>query len=88
MEGLQAQENWTGYFGVQERVVKILQSLGIVEQAMHRVEVTHKMEDQTKAEIEAMVELERKKQRRQEEMDRSHRITVEPVPQLQFEKDV
>lgn len=88
MEGLQNSGDWKGYFGVQEKLVKILQSLGIVEQAIHRVEVTHKMEDTTKSEIEAMLELERKKQRRLDEIAKSNGVTLDAVPKLEFEDEL
>jgi hypothetical protein len=87
MSGLQSQENWTGYFAVQEKVVKILQSLGIVDQAIHRVEVTHVV-DNTKSEIDAMLELERKQRKRQEEIEQARRVVVDAVPQLEFEREV
>jgi hypothetical protein len=87
MEGLRQEGDWKGYFGVQKDVVKILQSLGIVDQAIHRVEVTHKMEDNTQAEIEAMLELERKKDRRKIEISAATTATLDAVPQLEFERE-
>lgn len=87
MAALQAEGDWKGYFAIQEKQVKILQSLGIVEQAIHRVEVTHKMEDNTKAEIEAMLELERKQQRRRIEISQAGADATDEVPQLDFEKE-
>lgn len=87
MEGLRQEGDWKGYFGVQKDVVKILQSLGIVDQAIHRVEVTHKMEDTTQAEIEAMLELERKQNRRRIEISAANAETTDAVPQLYFEKE-
>ena len=68
-------------------MVKILQSLGIVDQAIHRVEVTHKLEDNKQAEIQAMLELEQKKNRRRIEIEKSNTETIDPVPQLLFEKE-
>lgn len=87
MEGLHRNGDWKAYFGVQKDVVKILQSLGIVDQAIHRVEVTHKLEDNTKAEIDAMLELERKQQRRLDEIARSQGIQMDAVPKLEFEEE-
>jgi hypothetical protein len=87
MEGLKADGDWKGYFAVQRDVVKVLQSLGIVDQAIHRVEVTHKIEDNRQAEIEAMLELERKKAKRKLEITVADGTTLDPVPQLEFEKE-
>lgn len=87
MEGLRAKGDWKGYFGIEKEKVRILQSLGIVDQAIHRVEVTHKVEDNTRAEIEAMLELERKMQRRKIEIDTSGAAKVDAVPQLEFERE-
>jgi hypothetical protein len=87
MEGLKAAGDWKGYFGVQRDVVKVLQSLGIVDQAIHRVEVTHKIEDNRQAEIDAILEIERKKQRRRIEIETASGATLDAVPQLEFEKE-
>ena len=87
MAGLLEQGDYKGFFDVQQRFVKILQSLGIVDQAIHRVEVTHKHEDGTKAEIDAMIELEKKKQRRVQEIAMANGQQVDEVPTLEFEKE-
>lgn len=87
MEGLKAAGDWKGYFAVQRDVVKVLQSLGIVDQAIHRVEVTHKIEDNRQAEIDAILEIERKKQRRRIEIETASGATLDAVPQLEFEKE-
>lgn len=87
MEGLKAAGDWKGYFAVQRDVVKVLQSLGIVDQAIHRVEVTHKIEDNRQAEIDAILEIERKKQKRRIEIETASGATIDAVPQLEFEKE-
>lgn len=87
MEGLLEKKDFKGYFSIQKDVVGILQSLGIVDQAIHRVEVTHKIGDDAKAEIEAMLELERKQQRRLAEIRDADFELVDAVPQLDFEKE-
>lgn len=87
MEGCAKADDWKGYFGIQKDMVKILQSLGIVDQAIHRVEVTHKIEDNTKAEIDAMLELERKRQRRMDEIAQAQGVQLDQVPQLEFENE-
>lgn len=87
MEGLKAEGDWKGYFAVQRDVVKVLQSLGIVDQAIHRVEVTHKIEDNRQAEIDAILEIERKKQRRRIEIETATGAKLDEVPVLEFEKE-
>lgn len=70
------------YWRIQKEMVACLQSLGIVERAIHRVEVTHRLGDDQKAEIERMLELESKKLIRREEI-RKLTVTVEkpePLP--------
>lgn len=49
------------FWNVHRDYLKALQSIGIVDSAIHRVEVTHKMDDTTKQEIDALVKLEAKK---------------------------
>jgi hypothetical protein len=87
MEGLLEKGDFKGYFGIQKDVVGILQSLGIIDQAIHRVEVTHRMGDNERAEIEAMLEVERKKERRLEEIKRVEITVTDTLPdKLPFEK--
>lgn len=86
MEGLLAKEDYKGFFSIQEKVVAILQSLGIVDQAIHRVEVTHKLGDNTAAEIDAMLEIERKRRVRVEEIKQAEAVVHDTVPQLDFER--
>jgi|ERR671922_1163007 hypothetical protein len=85
MSGLQKQEKWKEFWTIQKDMVGVLQSLGIVEQAIHRVEITHKTEDGNamKAEIDAMIELEKKKLARIEEIQRAQQVSLDSVPQLQ-----
>lgn len=87
MEGLHQQGDWKGFFGVQKDVVKIFQGMGIIDQAIHRVEVTHKMEDNTQIEIKAMVDLEKKKQRRLDEIAQAQGQNLDAVPALELENE-
>lgn len=68
------------YWRIAKEVVGLLQSLGIVDRAIHRVEVTHKHEDEKKSEIEALVALEEKKRRRLEEIKQADAEVVESLP--------
>jgi len=49
------------YWRIEKERIAMLQSLGIVDRAIHKVEVQHSFNDQTKVEINALLELERKK---------------------------
>lgn len=47
-------------WAIEKQFVEILQSIGVVERAIHRTEVTHKIDDQQMAEIEAIAALRNK----------------------------
>lgn len=53
--------NGRAVWSIEKDRIAILQSLGIVEQAVHKSEVTHKLDDAARAEIQALVDLEQKK---------------------------
>jgi hypothetical protein len=86
-EGLMKQEEWKAYFAVTKDLVAILQSLGIVDSAVRRVEVTHNVNfgEQQKAEVDAMVQLELKKQKRIEELKVADFSLIDEVPALRLE---
>ena len=60
--------NGRAMWSIEKDRVAVLQSLGIVDTAVHRSEVTHKLDDAQKAEIQSLVELEQKKLTRREEI--------------------
>jgi hypothetical protein len=86
-EGLIKQEEWGAYFRVTKEMVGLLQSLGIVDSAVRRVEVTHNVNfgEQQKAEVEAMVQLELKKKKRIEEIKQADFVMVDTVKGLKLE---
>lgn len=86
-QGLMEQGEWAAYFRVSKDLVAILQSLGIVDSAVRRVEVTHNVNfgEQQKAEVDAMVQLELKKQKRLEEIKQADFSLVDEVPALKLE---
>jgi len=86
-QGLMEQGEWASYFRVTKDLVAILQSLGIVDSAVRRVEVTHNVNfgEQQKAEIDAMLDLERKQQKRIEELKRADFTMIDEVPALKLE---
>jgi hypothetical protein len=56
------------YWRIEKEKVEILQSIGVVERAIHRTEVTHKIDDEQKAEIEALIALRNKQSLRKIEI--------------------
>lgn len=83
-EGAMAKDDWGTYWRVQKEMIALLQSLGIVKQAIRKVEVAHHFDDQKGAELEAMLDLERKQAARQEEIKRADFQITDEVPQLQL----
>ena len=67
---------------IQRELVMALQSIGIVDRAIHRVEVTHKVTEEKHSEIQLLLELERKKLVRLEEIKSIEHTTVstDPLP--------
>lgn len=68
---------------VEKDYLAALQSLGVVDRAIHKVEHTVKFDDQQRAEIEAMLELERKKEQRGEEIKQIEASVIDPVPEME-----
>lgn len=60
--------NGRAAFAIEKDKIAILQSLGIVDQAVHKSEVTHKIDEVSVREIQALVDLEEKKRRSSEEI--------------------
>jgi hypothetical protein len=81
-EGAAQNEDYRALWRIQKELTQQLQSIGIVDRAIHRVEHehTHKMDEDQKAEIDAMVELEQKKARRAEELKQIEAIEVDQIP--------
>lgn len=75
-------EDASTYWRIQKEMIALLQSLGIVKQAIRKVEVAHHFDDQKSAELEAMLELERKQSARREELKRVDATITDAVPQL------
>lgn len=85
-EGAMRKDDWATYWRIQKELIGLLQSLGIVKQAIRKVEVAHKFEDQQKAEVDALLELERKQRMRREEIRKADVISVDAVPALDLPK--
>jgi hypothetical protein len=62
---------------ITKELTKMLQDIGIVDRAIHKVEVTHKFDEQKAAEIEALVDIEEKKRISQERIKQVEATVVE-----------
>lgn len=67
------------YWRIEKEKVELLQGIGVVERSIHRMEVTHRLDDQQKAEIEAIAALRNKQGVR--------RIEVEEIKKLENKTD-
>ena len=70
MQGAAENEDWATYWRIQKDLVGTLQSLGIADRAASKVEVSHKFDEQRQAEVEKLLDLERKRLARGEEIKR------------------
>jgi hypothetical protein len=68
---------------IAKELTKMLQEIGIVDRAIHKVEVTHKFDEEKKAELDKMLELERKKATQLENIKAIETVEVEgdPIPE-------
>lgn len=80
-------DDYKSYWSIERDKVKQLQSLGIVDQAASRIEHTHRFDDRQKAEIEAMLDLERKKKTRGEELKQVEATVLDAVPEVEEDYD-
>jgi len=62
-------DDHAAYWRIEKEKVAVLQSLGVVDQAIRRVEVSHKLTDQTRDELDRLVQLEAKKNTRRLEIE-------------------
>lgn len=82
-QGAMEKDDWSAFWRVQKELTAVLQTLGIVDRAIHQVKVTHHFDDQKKVEFEACLELERKQSRRQEEVKRIEAEVIDTVPEME-----
>ncbi len=61
MHGAMEKKDHAALWRIQKELTKMYGELGIVQRAAHQVEVTHKFDEQKKAEIDALVALEEKR---------------------------
>jgi hypothetical protein len=83
-------DDYKTFWTVSKDFVGILQNLGIVDRAIHKVDHHHtvKFDDQRKAEIDALVSLEMKKKRHSEDLRIIDAEVVDTVPKLTDDYDV
>lgn len=62
------ERDYKSYWAIERDKVKLLQAIGIVDSAIRRVEVTHKLSDEQKAELDALADLQQKKEKRRIEI--------------------
>jgi len=81
-EGAMRKEDWGSYWRIQKEMIALLQSLGIVNQAIRRVEVAHHFDDQKQAELDDLLQLERQKRNRLEEIKMADATVLDELPPL------
>lgn len=70
---------------INKELVSTLQSVGIVDKAIHRVEVSHKLDDQQKEELEALASLRNKQHKRLLEVEEIKEAETEEIPEELYE---
>lgn len=80
-EGAMEKADWGTYWRIQKELIALLQSLGIVKQAARKLDVAVKFEDQAKAEVDAILELERKQRMRLGEIAAAQSGRFDAVPE-------
>jgi len=80
--------NGRAAWSIEKDRISVLQSLGIVDQAVHKSEVTHKFDEATRAEIEALAELRRKQDVQRETIKVIEAEVFDAAPrELGYERD-
>lgn len=85
-QGAMEKKDWSSYWRIQKDLVSQLQSLGIVDKAIHRVEVMHTLGDREKENIEKLATLRAKQIARREEIKLVTAGVTDAVPE-EFSKD-
>lgn len=67
---------------ITKELTKMLQEIGIVDKAIHKVEVTHKFDEEKQAELDKMLDIERKKAAQLENIKTIEAVELEgdPIP--------
>lgn len=81
-EGAMKKNDWGTYWRIQKEVVALLQSLGIVKKAIQKVEIAHTFDDQKQAELDGILDIERKQHARREEIKKADFQIHDEVPPI------
>jgi hypothetical protein len=72
----------SAYWRIQKELVSSLQDIGIVDKAIHKIEVSHKIDDAQKAELQSLLEFQKKREARLLEVEEIKQAEVkgDPIP--------
>ncbi len=79
--GAMEKKDWGTYWRIQKDLIANLQSLGIVDKAIQRIEVTHKLADRERENIDRLADLRMKQRDRREEIKLVSAEVTDAVPE-------
>lgn len=79
-QGCMQKGDFSALWRIQKELTQQLQSIGIVDRAIHRVEVTHNVKSETASEIDKLLELERKQRQRREDVKQIEATVLDEIP--------
>lgn len=82
-EGAQGNEDWSLFWRVAKELTKAYADLGIVDRAIHKVEVTHKFDEQKQEEIDEMLRVRGMERKRDEELKKIEVEVYDAAPDLE-----
>lgn len=80
-QGAMENEDWATMWRIQKDFTAMMQSLGITDRAAYQMEVSHKFDGQKQAALNDLVALERKKERRAEEVKLIEATVIDEPPE-------
>jgi hypothetical protein len=80
-QGAMEKNDWSTYWRIQKDLIGQLQSLGVVDKAIHRVEVMHSLGDREKENIEQLAQLRAKQLARRKEIKLVTAGVTDSVPE-------
>ncbi len=75
--------DWSLFWRIAKELTKAYADLGIVDRAVHRVEVTHKFDEQKQEEIDQMLKLQDMERKRDEELKKIEVEVYDTAPDLE-----
>lgn len=85
--GAMEKDDWSTFWRIQKDLIGQLQALGIVDKAVHRIEVMHNLDARTKENIERLAQLRVKQLARGDELQVVESETTDDVPEEFVEDD-